>query len=64
MTTLLFVKPAAEGTVVRQYDHDMRPLANDGEWVADSNFWRARILNGDVVEAPPPPQDPKAKADR
>ncbi len=50
----LFVKPAVEGAMVRQPDRDMTPLSQDGAWVADTMFWRRRILLGDVVEAEPP----------
>jgi|GEM_PF-966881 hypothetical protein len=50
----LFLKPAVPGAIVRQPDRDMRPLAQDGEWVQASTFWHLRLLNGDVIEADPP----------
>ena len=48
----LFVKPAAPGAIVRQPDRGMRPLAQEGEWVADNAFWRRRLAAGAVVQVP------------
>jgi hypothetical protein len=50
----MFVKPKVPGTTVRQYDHDMQPLPQEGAWVVASTFWINRVLNGDVVETTPP----------
>ncbi len=45
----LYVKPARPGSLVLQPDRDMRPLAPEGEVVADSRFWRMCLLHGDVT---------------
>lgn len=48
----MFVKPKIPGDLIRIPERDMRPLAQDGEVVADSQFWFRRVLFGDVVEVP------------
>jgi hypothetical protein len=60
MTNKLFIKPAVEGSVVRQPDRAMKPLDAAGEWVVDNEFWQRRLLLKDVVEAKPP-KEPKAE---
>jgi hypothetical protein len=54
----LFIKPKVPGTVVRRPDREGQPLPEDGAWVdasgGNANYWHARLLNGDVVEAEPP----------
>jgi hypothetical protein len=57
----IFIKPADPATVVRQPDRDMRPLAENGEWVTSTPFWELRLLHRDVVETAPP-EEPKVKA--
>ena len=52
----MFVKPKIPGTTVRQVDHNMRPLPQDGAWVVASMFWMRRLLCGDIVETAPPPE--------
>lgn len=48
----MFVRPKIPGDLIRIPERDMRPLAQDGEVVADSQFWFRRVLFGDVVEVP------------
>lgn len=48
-----FIKPAKEDLVIPRPDQQFRPLAKDGEWVADSLFWRRRIADGDCIEVEP-----------
>lgn len=57
------VKPVLAGAVIRD-PHTRQPLPNEGAEVEDSNFWRRRIIAGDVVlmgieEAAPPPSKEK-----
>jgi hypothetical protein len=49
----LFIKPKVPGTMVRRPDREGQFLPEEGAWVASSNFWQARLLNGDVVETKP-----------
>lgn len=48
----MFVKPKIPGDMIRIPERDMRPLSQDGEVVADSQFWFRRVLFGDVIEVP------------
>lgn len=66
MTGKIFIKPAREGSLVRQADRDMRPLPQEGAWVADTLLWRRLINNGVVVETTPvgsDAADPRTLAD-
>ena len=60
----MFVKPAVEGSVVRIPERNMRPLLQEGEEVAESQFWFRRILFGDVVmvQVPKPAKENKTNS--
>lgn len=45
----LHVRPAINGAIVLDPE-TMRAIAQEGEVVPDTRFWRRRILNGDVIE--------------
>jgi hypothetical protein len=60
----MFVKPKVPGTTVRQHDHDMQPLPQEGAWVVSSNIWQARLLNGDIVETEPPTESDEIESHR
>lgn len=51
----IFVKPTEQGLAWKLRDPvSKEPLPKDGGMVPDTNFWRRRIKNGDVVETAPP----------
>lgn len=60
----MFVKPAIEGAMIRIPERDMRPLAAEGEEVADNSFWFRRILFGDVVAVKVEPAQENTKKNR
>lgn len=47
------VKPADPNAVIRD-PHTRRPLPVDGGEVPDSNFWRRRLIAGEVVRIDEP----------
>lgn len=54
------VRPAQPGAMIRD-PHTRRPLPEEGGTVSDSNFWRRRLRDGDVVmvegdDGPVPPE--------
>jgi hypothetical protein len=59
----LFLKPQ-DGVQVRHPNG--KRLADDGETVQDSPYWRRRISDGDVVQgkAPKPPKGGTTQANR
>jgi hypothetical protein len=57
----MFVKPAIPGDLIRIPERDMRPLSQDGEEVADNQFWFRRMVFGDVVRAEPAVQENNKK---
>ncbi|CUW41140.1 Mu-like prophage FluMu protein (modular protein) [Magnetospirillum sp. XM-1] len=53
MDAKLFVKPAP-GRVIPNADQPGTDLPAEGAFVANNRFWRSRLKDGDVVEAPAP----------
>lgn len=49
----LNVRPAREDLLVRNPDNAMQPLAKAGEIVPDTEYWRRRLKDGDVVAVKP-----------
>ena len=70
MPEMIRVKPAEAGTIVRNPDRKLRPLADAGELVPHTVFWTRRLRAGDVVEvaeekdaaAPETSADPAVKS--
>lgn len=54
MTDPVTKKPIAR--VVPDPQQRGRPLAADGEWKPLNSYWAARLRDGDVIEAAPPPE--------
>lgn len=50
MASTLTLKPARPDLIVRNPEGGFAPLARDGETVADTDYWRRRLRDGDVIE--------------
>lgn len=51
---LIFIKPAVAGNIVRHPEKLAYTIAQEGEYVEDSNQWQRYLRHGDVVLAEPP----------
>jgi hypothetical protein len=62
MASTLTVRPSHADLLVRNPDAGMKPLAKDGEAVPDTEYWRRRLKDGDVVEVKPETKPAAASA--
>jgi hypothetical protein len=53
MQQRIFVKPASPDVRVRN-EHTRQHIAESGELVPDTSYYRRRIADGDLVETEPP----------
>jgi hypothetical protein len=58
---MIFVKPR-EGYIVRD-PINMQPVPKEGRFVSETQYWRQRIIEGDLTEETPPVEPPPLTED-
>lgn len=58
----IFIKPKVQGHIIRHPEKRKHIISQEGEWVEDSYEWQRKLIQGDIVECPPPSEEISEKA--